>query len=77
MSVNDTFHFIDQCALYNYTDDKTLCIILKDYDVNFRKESNILISWFSDNFTKASYHLRGKNARKYKYFQIGQTYHKL
>ena len=75
-------YFIVQCVLYNYADDNTLCYTHTDFTILksiLENESNILISWLSENLIKANPDkfqaicVGKKPHENIKYFQIGQT----
>ena len=74
--------FIVQCVLYYYADDNTFCYTHTDFTILksiLENESNILISWFSENLIKANPDkfqaicVGKKPHENIKYFQIGQT----
>ena len=55
--INDIFYFIKKSLLYNYADDNTLAYQHDDCDILksvLEEESQILITWFSDNCMKAN-----------------------
>ena len=55
--INDIFHFIKNCMLYNYADDNTVShpnTDLKRLIDELVEDSNRLIQWFADNQMKAN-----------------------
>ena len=55
--LNDIFHVIKHCKLYNYADDNTVSsadLVLSKLIENLVKDSLLLIKWFADNRMKAN-----------------------
>ena len=55
--INDIFHFIKNCKLYNYADDNTVSLTdtdLKRLIDELVGDSTRLIQWFADNQMKAN-----------------------
>ena len=55
--VNDMFHFVDKCSLYNYTDDNSIftaspCV--HDVVSNLETDCNNIMEWFSVNGLQAN-----------------------
>lgn len=68
-SINDIFNFVKECELYNYVDDNTLSCSDCNIDTvksKLENDSQILISWCSDNHMKS-------NADKFQAIAIGKT----
>ena len=55
--INDIFHFVKSCSLYNYADDKTVSCSdnsLENVICKLSEDSVLLIRWFLNNKMKAS-----------------------
>ena len=55
--INDIFHFVESCSLYNYADDNTVSCSDKSLENVIRKlseDSVLLIRWFLNNKMKAN-----------------------
>ena len=55
--INDIFHFIEHCKLYNYTDGNTVSCsdpVLENIANKLSQASLILIEWFFDDQMKAT-----------------------
>ena len=66
--LNDIFHFIEHCILYNYADDNTVSCCDKNLEglvYKLVKDSMQLIQWFLDNKMKA-------NPEKFQAIAVGQ-----
>ena len=66
--INDIFHFVESCDLYNYADDNTVSYSdhnLEDVIYKLIKDSLLLIKWFLNNKMKA-------NPEKFQAIAIGK-----
>ena len=55
--INDMFHFIEKCSLYNFADDNSLsntATTLNEIKCNLQHDSKICISWFDQNGMEAN-----------------------
>ena len=69
--INDIFHFIKNCKLYNYADDNTVSLTytdLKRLIDELVEDSTRLIQWFADNQMKA-------NPGKFQAIAVGKHTH--
>ena len=71
--MNDLFHFINNCNLYNYDDDNSLSFdasCLQTVLENLQEDCKTAIQWFGDNGMKA-------NPKKFKFMILSPNQHEV
>ena len=71
--MNDLFHFINNCNLYNYADDNSLSFDASSLQTvldNLQKDCKTAIQWFGDNGMKA-------NPKKFQFMILSPNQHEV